>query len=89
MMNSMSGVRITGNNRLCHARAGIVTEEAMMGMGRIPRAAAIGRISAATGQMWCGNRGIRAGLWVPNGAPAPITTGPNRSQWEVSLNFST
>jgi hypothetical protein len=51
MMNSMSGVRITGDNRLCHARAGIVTDEAMMVMGRIPRTAAIGRISGATGQM--------------------------------------
>jgi hypothetical protein len=44
MMNSMSGVRIAGDNRLCHARAGIVTNEAMMMTARIPRAAAIGRI---------------------------------------------
>jgi hypothetical protein len=51
MMNSMSGVRITGNNRLCHARAGIVTDEAMMVMRRVPQAAAIGRISGATGQL--------------------------------------
>jgi hypothetical protein len=51
MMNSMSWVRITGNNRLCHARAAIVTDEAMMVMGRIPWTAAIGRISGATGQM--------------------------------------
>jgi hypothetical protein len=51
MMNSMSGVRITGNNRLCHARVGIVTDEAMMAMGRILHAAAIGRISGVGGQL--------------------------------------
>ena len=43
-MSSMSGMRIAGDNRLCHARAGIVTNEAMMMTAWIPRAAAIGRI---------------------------------------------
>jgi len=37
MMNSMSWVRITGNNRLCHAQAGIVTDEAMMVMEQSPQ----------------------------------------------------
>jgi hypothetical protein len=40
-----------------------VTNEAMMVMGRIPQAAAIGRISGAIGQMWRRNRDIRTGLF--------------------------
>jgi hypothetical protein len=89
MMNSISGVRITGNNRLCHARARIVTDEAMTVMGRIPQTAAIGRIpgrpvncdaaSEASVRVFFDKRDFSHGL---NRAPVRAF-GPNRPQWEI------